>query len=187
MFNVDGTLAGDRIVTQGANVLAFTATEVNAFSVDGTTFSVDANNGRVGIGTDAPSETLHVEGDAFINGEITTATSIYPDYVFEDYLNGYSMINSNYKFSTLEDVMNFIKANNHLPGVTSIKELQKNEEGEYRFNVSELSIQLLEKVEELYLHTIDQEKELKEKDQKIQNLEERLKKIEAALNITNKQ
>jgi hypothetical protein len=60
IYSTDGTLAGNRIVTQGANTLAFTGSAVNAFSVDGTTMSVDAANNRVGIGTAAPTNNLHV-------------------------------------------------------------------------------------------------------------------------------
>jgi len=57
----DGTLAGNRIVTQAGATLAFTGTAVNAFSVDGTTLSVDAANNRIGIGTAAPARPLHVD------------------------------------------------------------------------------------------------------------------------------
>lgn len=60
IYNGDGTLQGNRIVTQGANTLSFLASAVNAFSVDGSTFSVDATNHRVGIGTAAPLSTFHV-------------------------------------------------------------------------------------------------------------------------------
>lgn len=60
IYNGDGSLLGNRIVTQGANTLSFLATAVNAFSVDGSTFSADAANHRVGIGTTAPLSTFHV-------------------------------------------------------------------------------------------------------------------------------
>ena len=50
IYNSNGALTGARTVTQGANTLAFTASAVNAFSVDGTTFSIDALNNYVGIG-----------------------------------------------------------------------------------------------------------------------------------------
>ena len=59
----DGTLSGNRIVTQGASTLTFNASAVNAFSVDGTSLSVDAANHRVGIGTAAPQRPLDVNAN----------------------------------------------------------------------------------------------------------------------------
>lgn len=61
IYNADGTLTGNRTVTQGANTLAFTGTQTNAFSVNGKNFSVDAANSRVGIGTIAPASSLSVQ------------------------------------------------------------------------------------------------------------------------------
>ncbi|WP_415325843.1 hypothetical protein [Chryseobacterium sp. MMS23-Vi53] len=64
IYTANGTLTGNRVVTQNANTLAFTGTAVNAFSVDGSTFSVDAANHRVGIGTTTPQNRLHLGSDA---------------------------------------------------------------------------------------------------------------------------
>ncbi|MBL4578070.1 MAG: hypothetical protein JKX74_06320, partial [Flavobacteriales bacterium] len=59
-----GSLSTDpTTVTMGANNLAFTSTVIDGFSVDGTTFSVDALNDRIGIGSTSPAEKLHVTGD----------------------------------------------------------------------------------------------------------------------------
>lgn len=60
IYNSNGSLTNPRIVTQGGNTLAFTASAVNAFSVDGSTFSVDASGNNVGIGTASPQNKLHV-------------------------------------------------------------------------------------------------------------------------------
>ncbi|WP_185287929.1 hypothetical protein [Chryseobacterium lactis] len=60
IYNSDGNLTGNRMITQDANTLAFTATSVNGFSIDGTTFSVDAANHRTGLGTISPETRLHV-------------------------------------------------------------------------------------------------------------------------------
>ncbi|QXU49928.1 hypothetical protein KYG33_02450 [Chryseobacterium sp. D764] len=60
IYTADGVLSSNRIVTQGANTLAFTANQPNAFSVAGSTFSVDAANNRVGIGTAAPDTKLTI-------------------------------------------------------------------------------------------------------------------------------
>ncbi|WP_299363527.1 hypothetical protein [Winogradskyella sp.] len=144
--------------------------------------------GRVAIGRNTmfgvpANEMLAVEGS------IRTTTSVYADYVFEDYFDGFSSIKEDYSFKSLEEVDAYIKSNKHLPGVTSIKDLQKTEMG-YSFNLSNLSVQLLEKVEELYLHTIEQEKALQSqqealesKNAEIETLKARLAKIEAALGI----
>ncbi|MCJ7935080.1 MAG: hypothetical protein MUW56_16020 [Chryseobacterium sp.] len=59
IYNSDGSLKENRTVTQGNNTLAFKASSVNAFSVNNT-FSVDAANNRVGIGTISPSATLEI-------------------------------------------------------------------------------------------------------------------------------
>ncbi|SDQ15005.1 hypothetical protein SAMN05421664_0749 [Chryseobacterium soldanellicola] len=58
IYNSNGSLAGNRTVAQNANTLAFTGSAINAFSVDGNTFSVDAANNRVGIGTTSPNNLL---------------------------------------------------------------------------------------------------------------------------------
>ncbi|SHE58235.1 hypothetical protein [Chryseobacterium takakiae] len=62
IYKDSGSLSGNTTVTQGANTLAFTSTATNGFSVDGTTFSVDAANDRIGIGTASPNTTLTVNG-----------------------------------------------------------------------------------------------------------------------------
>lgn len=64
IYKGDGTLSGNITVTQGANSLAFTSTTNNGFSIDGNTFSVDAANNRVGMGTTNPGSTLEVNGAA---------------------------------------------------------------------------------------------------------------------------
>ncbi len=63
IYNSDGTLTGNRIVTQGANTLAFNGSAVNAFSVDSSTFSVDAANNRIGFGTIAPGSKFDIVSD----------------------------------------------------------------------------------------------------------------------------
>ncbi|MDR3022616.1 hypothetical protein [Chryseobacterium sp.] len=60
LYNSDGNLSGNRVVTQDANTLAFTTTAINGFSVDGTTLSVDGANDRIGFGTASPETKFHV-------------------------------------------------------------------------------------------------------------------------------
>ena len=73
IYNADGNLTNNRLLTQGANTLAFsgyTGTATNAFSVDGTTLSVNALNDRVGAGTSTPQKTLHVNGTLQVTNEL---------------------------------------------------------------------------------------------------------------------
>lgn len=60
IYNSNGSLTGNRTVTLNANTLGFTGSSVNAFSVDGNTFSIDASNNRIGIGTATPTAMLSV-------------------------------------------------------------------------------------------------------------------------------
>ena len=102
---------------------------------------------------------LEVLGDARVSGEIYktgTVTFTHPDYVFESYYDGSSEFNKDYTLPTLEEVEAFVKANKHLPGVQSRADI----DAAGRWNISENIRTNLEKVEELYLHTIAQEKEI---------------------------
>ena len=65
IYKDDGELSGNRVVSMNGNKLSFTSNSTegsNHFSVDGTTFSVNANDNRVGIGTINPSQVLDVVG-----------------------------------------------------------------------------------------------------------------------------
>ncbi|MBL0738723.1 hypothetical protein JI750_17640 [Flavobacterium sp. GN10] len=135
-------------------------------------------NGWVGIGyttaSGAPNEKLRV------NGAISTVNTYYADYVFEDYFKGKSEIKADYKFKRLPEIEDYIKKHNHLPGITPINRLEKTKEG-YAFNMSELSIQLLEKTEEIYLHIIEQNKAIEAKDKEIKELKEASKAMNLRL------
>ena len=92
-------------------------------------------------------------------GSVNQNVSTYPDYVFQNYYTGESILNNNYNFIDLYQTEKFIKENNHLPGVTRISELNKTATG-YSINVGLTATQALEKVEELYFHTIEQQKQI---------------------------
>lgn len=135
--------------------------------------------GWVGIGYTAPSSAPNEK--LRVNGAITAVNNYYADYVFEDYFEGFSEIKSDYKFKSLEEIDNYIQVNKHLPGITPITKLEKTDEG-YAFNVSELSIQLLEKTEELYLHTIEQENQINAQNKQIKELQDKLNQLEQLIN-----
>lgn len=71
---------------------------------------------------------------------------------------GNSILNPSYEFNDLAEIEAFVKENKHLPGIQSAQAVK--EQGFW--NVSESSRVNLEKIEELFLHTIEQEKKIKE-------------------------
>jgi len=73
LYSADGTVAANRTVSQGTNTIAFTSTSTTGtshFTVDGSTFNVDAANNRVGIGNNAPTESLDVTGNVKFSGAL---------------------------------------------------------------------------------------------------------------------
>ncbi|SHM65366.1 hypothetical protein [Chryseobacterium polytrichastri] len=109
-------------MSQGGSTLAFTETAVNAFSVDNTTFSVDATNKRIGVGTIAPKQQMHViESGAtsgittsFISGLAVTGTgnagtASGPGFYLENTsaTAGSKLLKINYSLNATEPIMNF--------------------------------------------------------------------------------
>lgn len=87
-------------------------------------------------------------------------TEEWSDYVFKD----------DYELMKLEDVEHFVKQNHHLPEVPS--EAEVKQKGFY--DLHEMNMLLLKKVEELTLHAIAQEKEINA----LRQLEERINELE---------
>lgn len=103
--------------------------------------------GNVGIGTTAPDAKLTVKGDIHAE-EVKVDLSVPgPDYVFKE----------DYNLRPLEEVQNYIKANWHLPNIPSAKEMEEN-----GILLGEMNMKLLEKIEELTLYALQQEKKIKE-------------------------
>ena len=59
-IQLGGSLSENTTVTQAAYTLDFATTATGGFSVDGTTFSVDGSNNRIGVGTSTPSSQLEI-------------------------------------------------------------------------------------------------------------------------------
>ncbi len=138
------------------------ATTANG-STSTTTRMVIENNGEVGIGTTSPTALLHVSGGniqvtggSFVDDGVTLNV---PDYVFE----------SDYRLRPITELADFVAANRHLPNVPSRADIKAN-----GLNLSQFNMHLLEKVEELTLYTIEQNRQ-------ISTLEQRLAQLEAAL------
>jgi hypothetical protein len=123
------------------------------------------SNGFIGIGSKNPDAPLAVKGLIHAN-EVKVDLLVPADYVFEKYYTGNSTLKPEYAIPTLEDVEKFTKENNHLPNIPSAKEIQ-----EKGLNIGEMSNLLLQKIEELTLYTIEQNKLIKEQQKRIETLE----------------
>jgi len=113
-------------------------------------------SGNVGIGIENPDSPLTVNGKIHCSEVQVDLDFPGPDYVFEKYYTGASELKEDYTMPTLEEVEAFTKENHHLPNIPSAKEIQ--EEG---LHLKEMTNLLLQKVEELTLYTIEQEKRIK--------------------------
>jgi hypothetical protein len=103
----------------------------------------------VAIGTPLPDPyMLGVKGNVGIDGTleadvISVVNVTLPDYVFNDH----------YNLRALEEVEKYINENHHLPDVPSAEEVREN-----GMDITEMNNALLQKVEELMLYMIDQNK-----------------------------
>ncbi|MEA4935856.1 MAG: hypothetical protein VB102_04340 [Paludibacter sp.] len=111
--------------------------------------------GNVGIGTSQIPDTfkLAVAGKIIAEEVVIKLRSNWSDYVFKP----------DYYLMPLHQVEQFVTTNNHLPGIPSAAEVQND-----GLSMGEMQNKLLQKIEELTLYIIEQ-------DKKIKNLEERLK------------
>lgn len=128
-------------------------------------------NSAVGIGTKTPDEKLTVNGKIHAK-EVRVDLNIPPDYVFQKYFTGISTLKPEYKIPTLQEVENFVKRNHHLPEIPSAKEIQDK-----GLQLAEMNGLLLQKVEELTLYAIDQDKKLTALENEIAEMKVQVKAI----------
>ncbi|WP_417801110.1 hypothetical protein [Tenacibaculum sp.] len=148
---------GDRPVISGNNGSFSIQIWKNRSSWKSTPFHIN-QSGNIGIGTtDTKGFKLGVNGKIAAT-EVKVATyANWSDFVFYE----------DYQLPTLTEVENHIKEKGHLKDIPSAKEVEKN-----GFFLGEMDAKLLQKIEELTLYTIAQEK-------KIRILEKQNSKIEA--------
>ncbi len=90
--------------------------------------------------------TVKIDGKLYAK-EIEVKTNVWADYVF----------NSDHELMPLNELENFIKTNKHLPDIPSEREVKDS-----GINLAEMNAKLLQKVEELTLYIIEQQKQIDE-------------------------
>lgn len=121
-----------------------------------------SNNGNVGIGTiDSKGYKLAVNGKIRTQ-EIKVENTNWPDYVFT----------KDYKPQTLQETEQHIKEKGHLPGIPSAEEVKAN-----GIDLGEMNAKLLQKIEELTLHLIEQNKGQKALQKEVQILKNEISNL----------
>lgn len=125
--------------------------------------NLSEKDGKIGIGTATPDELLTVKGKIHTQEVLVDLEgAVAPDYVFEHYFEGSSNLKPNYTPLTLNEIEAYVKQHHHLPGIPSAKELEA-----HGMSLKEMNLVLLEKIEELTLFTIEQQKEIEALKKKI--------------------
>jgi hypothetical protein len=122
------------------------------------------SSGNVGIGVALVSNPNNYK--LAVNGilgarAVKVEVSVWSDYVF----------NKEYKLKTLPELEAFVKANHHLPNIPSTAEVEKD-----GIDMATMDAKLLEKIEELSLYIIEQNKHAAEQDKRIELLEKMITK-----------
>ncbi len=98
---------------------------------------------------------LAVGGDIIAEKVVITTLPNWPDYVFA----------KNYKLTPLSKVEKFIEKNGHLPNLPSAEQVKKD-----GIEVGTMNAKLLEKIEELTLYIINQQKQIDELKKEVKNM-----------------
>lgn len=114
------------------------------------------SDGKVGINTETPDESLTVRGTIHTaEVKVDTDSDVYPDYVFEE----------NYQLRSLNDLADFIKQNKHLPEIPTAKDAKEN-----GIFLKQMNLLLLKKIEELTLYQIESNKQIASLKKEVEQL-----------------
>ena len=125
-------------------------------------FQINQSDGYVGIGTDSPQHALQVQGTVKATTFIAD-TPPWPDFVFSE----------KYVLRDLKSLENFILENKHLPEIPSEKEMKLR-----GLHLPEMDSKLLQKIEELTLYIIEQNKKLEAQQAEINELRAKIDNVE---------
>lgn len=125
-----------------------------------TRFAIQPNGGAIYMQGGVGINTYNTTGYALaVNGNIRSKEVIvesgWADYVFD----------KNYKLPSLDELEIFIRQNKHLPNIPTAAEIESN-----GLHVGDVQKKMMEKIEELTLYVIEQ-------DKRINNLEDRISEL----------
>lgn len=128
-------------------------------------------NGSVGIGTKLPDAKLTVNGDIHAKEVRIDVNMPAPDYVFE----------TDYTLMPLSVLAKYLQENKHLPEVPAGKEIE-----EKGVNVSDMSMLLLKKVEELTLYMLELKNEITELKMENDSMKKENEELKARMDASEK-
>jgi hypothetical protein len=144
----DGSVAAFEVRTSplGSRLL-FDNNEIDLEGPANTLFINANTNKPVAIGTFSPAAgyMLSVDGKVIAEEMRVQLTTAWPDYVFED----------SYELMPLQKVNDEIKRLGHLPGIPSADQIESD-----GLDMGDMQKRMMEKIEELTLYLIDQQKEI---------------------------
>jgi len=106
---------------------------------------------------------MDLNSNSFVwNGRVSCSEAIVQTNVWADYV-----FKKGYQLKTLKEIDNFIQTNGHLPNIPKEEEIVA--EG---MDLGKLTILQQEKIEELFLHTIEQQKQIEQLKAEIEDLKE---------------
>lgn len=138
------------------------------FYVSGTRVMRAREDGKIAIGAvpNYPGDySLYVETGVLTERVkiATIGSSDWADYVFAE----------DYDLKSLPQIDQFVKEHKHLPNIPSASEVEQN-----GYELQLMDAKLLEKIEELYLHSIALEKENSSLENKVDQLIKRIEQLE---------
>jgi uncharacterized coiled-coil protein SlyX len=161
VINQATTISGNRIVDMNNSNIWFNTAN-------------STSNGKIYLGSSTAYPNTTGNYKLFVEGGIMTekvkvalrSSANWADYVFA----------SDYKLMSLKEVEKFIKANKHLPGIDSAEVIANN-----GLDVAEMQSKQMEKIEELTLYIIDQDKKLEAQNKAIEKNNKEIEELKAQL------
>ncbi|MGB0521701.1 MAG: hypothetical protein ACPGJS_02015 [Flammeovirgaceae bacterium] len=117
---------------------------------------------KVGTLTAPSGYSVAIAGKMICEGVKVQLDESWPDYVFD----------RSYLLKSLPEVEAYIKKHKHLPNIPSAKEVKEN-----GLDLGEMNRLMLEKVEELTLHLIQQHKQAEQQEKELMELKKKIKNL----------